>query len=287
MLSFFRRGNEAMRTHRAWTIDGENAMKIRSTWGATAAGAMGAVALSLGGFPAQAAKTAKSGRVISPAKVNALMTSAKLKVQTMQRRGDTYVVKAKGLSGNEVVVVVDGRKGDIIGLDVVKWAPGAKRIKRGSRGKAFTGDVYEFGVTLSVAALVGWTLYDNRSWASTGVDWIEVTYETVTFTEVTYETTIIEESYEVYTEEYSESYGVDLEETITTYEETESSIEESIETEELMEADRSEQDDAMEATSSESDAADEDEGDEEDDDDDSSDDDVDDPDQKAFRSLTV
>jgi len=118
----------------------------------------------------------------------------------------------------------------------------------------------------------------------TGVDWIEVTYEPVTFTEVIYETTIIEESYEVYTEEYSDSYGVDLEETIMTYEEIETSIEESIETEELMEEDSSEQDDAMEATSSESDAADEDEGDE---DDDSSDDDVDDPDQKAFRSLTV
>jgi|GEM_PF-3267550 len=259
-------------------------MKIRSTWAATAAGAMGALVLSLGGLPVQAAQAAKSGRVISPAKVSALMTSAKLKVQSIQRRGDTYVVKAKGLSGNEVVVVVDGRKGDIIGLDVVKWAPGAKRIKRGSRGKAFTGDVYEFGVTLSVAALVGWTLYDSRSWASTGVDWIEVTYEPVTFTEVTYETTVIEESYEVYTEEYSESYGVDLEETITTYEETETSIEESIETEELMEEDGSGQDDAMEATSSESDAADEDEGDQ---DDDSSDEDVDDQDQKAFRSLTV
>jgi hypothetical protein len=276
-----------MRTHRAWTIEGENAMKIRSTWGATAAGAMGALVLSLGVLPAQAAQAAqaaKSGRVISPAKVNALMTSAKLKVQSMQRRGDTYVVNAKGLSGNEVVVVVDGRKGDIIGLDVVKWAPGAKRIKRGSRGKAFTGDVYEFGVTLTVAALVGWTLYDSRSWASTGVDWIEVTYEPVTFTEVTYETTVIEESYEVYTEEYSESYGVELEETITSYEETETSIEESIETEELMEEDGSEQDDAMEATSSENDAADEDEGDQ---DGDSSDEDVDDPDQKAFRSLTV
>lgn len=253
-------------------------MKTRSKWLATTAtaAAAGVISLSVVGLPAQAAKASKSERVISPARVNALMSSAKLKVQTMQRRGDTYVVKAKGLSGNEVVVVVDGRKGDIIGLDVVKWAPGAKRIKRGSRGKAFTGDVYEFGVTLTLAALVGWTPYDSRAWSSTSVEWIEVTYETVTFTEVTYETTIIEESYETYSEEYSESYGVDLEETVTTYEETETSFEESMQVEEAMDDDSSDQEDSMESSSSENDEADEE--DEEDEQDDSSAEETDEPD---------
>jgi len=270
--------DDAARTRRDRTILGERAMtgrNTRSKWVAlTAAGVM---ALSSVSLPAQAAKASKPERVISPAKVNALMTSAKLKVQTMQRRGDTYVVKAKGLSGNEVVVVVDGRKAEIIGLDVVKWAPGAKRIKRGSRGKAFTGDVYEFGVTLTLAALVGWTPYDSRAWTSTSVEWIEVTYEPVTFTEVTYETTIIEETYESYSEEYSESYGVELEETVTSYEETETSVEESFEMEETMEEQSSDEEESMESSSSDSDS--EDESEAADEEEESSDDGSDEPDQ--------
>jgi membrane-associated HD superfamily phosphohydrolase len=145
--------------------------------------------------------------------------------------------------------------------------------------------VYEFGVTLTLAALVGWTPYDSRAWSSTSVEWIEVTYETVTFTEVIYETTIIEESYETYSEEYSESYGVDLEETVTTYEETETSFEESMQVEEAMDDDSSDQEDSMKSSSSENDEADEE--DEEDEQDDSSAEETDEPDHATLSAQAA
>lgn len=174
-------------------------------------------------FAATGAAAAPKAKVISPRQVAGLMTKAKFKVAGVYRKGVDYVVRATGPTGNDVIVAVDGKSGKIIGLDVVKWAPSAKRVKRGSRGNAFTGDVYEFGVSISLPTLNTWVVYDDRAW-TTGSDWIEVEPVTVSWTEVTYETTVTEVSYETYTEEYTEEYGESLQEEVSSYETAEETI---------------------------------------------------------------
>ena len=185
----------------------------------------GAALLAVSATAAAAAPSAKL-KVLSPGQVGALMAKAKFKVSGVYRKGPSYVVRATGPTGNDVILAVDGKSGKIIGLDVVKWAPNAKRVKRGSRGNAFTGDVYEFGVSISLPALATWLVYEPAVWTSTNDTWIEVETTTVSWTEVTYEESVTEVSYETYTEEYSEEFDVSLEEEVSSYEEAEASIEE-------------------------------------------------------------
>ena len=173
-------------------------MKLTTRLAAAAA----ATAFLLLAGHAQAAPPRKD-RVIPPARVTVLMKAAKFKVLAMYRKGANWVVRAKGASGNEVLTVLDGRTGKIIGLDVIKWAPGARRVTRGSRGNAFTGDVYEFGYSVPVAALATWVVYEEASWSVTTTEWLEVTVETISWSEVTYESSVTEISYEAYSVEYS------------------------------------------------------------------------------------
>lgn len=224
---------------------------------------------------AQAAPPRKD-RVIPPARVSALMKAAKFKVLAMYRKGANWVVRAKGASGNEVLTVLDGRNGKIIGLDVVKWAPGARRVARGSRGNTFTGDVYEFGYSVPVAALATWVVYEEASWSVTTTEWLEVTVETVTWSEVTYESSVTEVSYEEYSVEYSETYDVSLTETVSSYESYEETIEESYESTQESWEESSES--SEESSSSDDDDSDGDDDDSEDDGDDGDDDDSDDDD---------
>jgi len=185
---------------------------------------LGAVA-GCGAAPSKpAAAEAPKAKVAAPGQVAAMMKQAKFEVAGVYRNGSSYVVEAKGPSGNQVLAAVDGRTGKIIGLDVVKWAPGAKRVKRGSRGDAFTGDVYEFGVAVPVTALATWVSYEPAVWTSTASEWIEVETTAATWSEVTYEESVTEVAYESYVEEYSEAYDISLEEEVTAYEVAETDI---------------------------------------------------------------
>lgn len=159
----------------------------------------------------QRVATAPEGRTMAPGAVTRSLQGRGFTPTNVRRRGDTYVVDATSRNGNQVRMVVDGRRGQIRGMDVRRWAPGQRRIARGSRGNGFVNDAYEFGVTLDDAYLADWVVYDEASWDSTDA-WIE--YEDVTdweWSEVTYEESIEEWSYE----EYEAEYGA-----IETYEES-------------------------------------------------------------------
>lgn len=145
---------------------------------------------------------APEGRTMSPGAVTRSLQGRGFTPTNVRRRGGTYVVDARGSSGNDVRLVVDGRAGQIRGMDVLRWAPGQKRIARGSRGNRFVNDTYEFGVTLEDALLLSWILYGADEWNS-DVAWIE--YEEVTdweWSEIYYEDTVEEVSYELWEEEY-------------------------------------------------------------------------------------
>jgi hypothetical protein len=200
---------------------------------AAACVALLAISVGCGAAPAkkEAPPAAAKAKVASPGQVASMMKQARFEVAGVYRNGAAYVVKAKGPSGNEVLAAVDGRTGKIIGMDVVKWAPGAKRVKRGSRGGAFTGDVYEFGVVVPVAALATWVTYEPVQWATSTDAWIEVETTTTTWSEVTYEEGVTEVAYESYVEEYTEDYGVELDEAVSAYEVAEADIEDATVTE--------------------------------------------------------
>ena len=170
---------------------------------------------------------APDGQTMSPGAVTRSLQGRGFTPTNVRRRGGTYVVDARGPSGNDVRMVVDGRAGQIRGMDVRRWAPGQRRISRGSRGNRFVNDTYEFGVTLEDALLADWVLYEEADWVSDEA-WIE--YEEVEeweWSEITYEESIEEYSYEEWEAEYGE---------IETYEESfyeEASWEESYGDEEL------------------------------------------------------
>lgn len=149
----------------------------------------------------------------SPHKVAGMLQAKQFKVGAVKRKGSTYVVLATGKKGNQVRFVVDGRNGKVLGMDVVKWAPGAKRVKRGSHGADIFDEFYEFGVTIPAATYVTWVDYEPAQWTVETTDYIEVTYE-----EVSYETVTYEESVEEVTEEYAETGTVETTETTETTE---------------------------------------------------------------------
>lgn len=145
------------------------------------------------------------GKAMSPGAVNRVMTQRGFRPTSVKRRGTTYVVDAVGRTGNQVRMVVDGRAGQIKGLDVVRWAPGARRIAKGSRGTTFVNDAYEFGYTLPDSYLVEWIVYTPAQW-EIYVPWIDYgeDYVIEDWSEVYYEEDIEEVSYDYWVEEYGE-----------------------------------------------------------------------------------
>lgn len=145
------------------------------------------------------------GKAMSPGAVNKVLSDRGFKTDAVRRKGSTYVVDATGKTGNKVRMVIDGKAGQIKGLDVIRWAPGAKRIKKGSRGVAFVNDTYEFGYTLPDTYFVDWIIYQPVQWI-TYVPWIDYgdDYVITDWSEVTYESYVEEVTYEQWVEYYGE-----------------------------------------------------------------------------------
>jgi hypothetical protein len=143
---------------------------------------------------------AASAKAFGPNKIAALITGHKFKIDDMKRKGATYVVVADGPKGNKVQFVVDAKDGKVKGMDVIKWAPGAKRVTRNSHGDDFFDEFYEFGVTVPAAVYATWTDYSETQWEDTSEssEEIELTSEEsseeVSTEEVSYEENIQEEN---------------------------------------------------------------------------------------------
>ena len=129
------------------------------------------------------------GRAMSPGAVSRVITERGFRPSSVRRRGSTYVVDAVGKSGNQVRLIVDGKAGQIKGMDVIRWAPGAKRIAKGSRGDGFVNDAYEFGVTVPDSYLANWVVYqpDQWVWVSPWIDYgddYEIDYSDISYDDV-------------------------------------------------------------------------------------------------------
>ena len=145
------------------------------------------------------------GKALSPGGVNKVLTDRGFTPQNVRRRGSTYVVDAVGKTGNQVRLVIDGKAGQIKGLDVIRWAPGAKRIAKGSRGATFVNDTYEFGYTLPDSYFVDWIIYQPAQW-QVWEPWIDYGDEYVIddWNEVYYEDYVDEISYAEWVEYYGD-----------------------------------------------------------------------------------
>ena len=143
------------------------------------------------------------GQALSPGGVNRVVTERGFRPESVKRRGSTYVVDAVGKTGNKVRLVIDGKAGQIKGLDVIRWAPGAKRIAKGSRGATFVNDTYEFGYTLPDSYFVNWIVYQPAQWLI-WTPWIDYgdDYVITDWSDVYYEDFIEEVTYEEWVEYY-------------------------------------------------------------------------------------
>ncbi|WP_298162439.1 hypothetical protein [Brevundimonas sp.] len=145
------------------------------------------------------------GKALSPGGVNKVLTDRGFTPEKVRRRGSTYVVDAVGKTGNKVRLVIDGKAGQIKGLDVIRWAPGAKRIAKGSRGATFVNDTYEFGYTLPDSYFADWINYQPAQW-QVWEPWIDYGDEYVIddWNEVYYEDFVDEISYAEWVDAYGE-----------------------------------------------------------------------------------
>jgi hypothetical protein len=141
--------------------------------------------------------------VWSPHKVAELLASHDFKIRDIKRKGATYVVMADGKRGNKVLFVVDGLNGQIKGMDVVKWAPGAKRVKRGSHGVGFFDEFYEFGVVIPATIYMTWVDYNTTQWTSATTDYVEVSSVEISES-ISYESVSYEENVQEITEDTAE-----------------------------------------------------------------------------------
>ena len=123
-----------------------------------------AAALMLGA-PALAALPASAEaaeHLRSPYQVASDLGARGYRVADLRRMGAAYAVAATGPSGNRVLLTVDGRSGEIVGLQVLKWAPGVK--PRPAHGARYVDDTYVFGRLAPPKKTAGWTRYRPEEW---------------------------------------------------------------------------------------------------------------------------
>src|SRR5262245_49102216 len=63
--------------------------------------------------------TVAAGQALSPAAIARKLTAKNYRVEEMYRKGSAYQVKAIGPHGGHVEMMVDGRSGEIMGLNIL------------------------------------------------------------------------------------------------------------------------------------------------------------------------
>lgn len=124
------------------------------------------------------------------------LESKGLKVLDSRRKAQVYFLHVADAAGNEAILAVDGFSAEIIGLTVLKLAPGVTATPAGSKGKRFVDLTYVYGYVIE------WSVYESYT---------EITTEELTITEE-YTEVSYEETEEVTYEEVEESSEADLDE---------------------------------------------------------------------------
>jgi hypothetical protein len=107
-----------------------------------------------------------SNQVLSPSAIAARLGQKGFRVSEMYRKGSAYAVTAMGPSGNKVLLMVDGRSGVILGLNVLaaKVAVAPQRAPTA----VFIDDRHPFGAVVPAVVYDSWQRYDQPQWAKPG-----------------------------------------------------------------------------------------------------------------------
>ncbi len=108
----------------------------------------------------------RAGYALSPAAIARRLSARRFRINAMYRRGPAYAVKAVGPSGNQVEMMVDGRSGEIIGLNIVKAVTAiALAINNMNAQKAsFIDDRHPFGAVVPEVVYAHWQGYQQAQW---------------------------------------------------------------------------------------------------------------------------
>jgi len=122
------------------------------------------------------AATAARGQALSPSAINRKLAAKRYRVQEMYRNGSAYQVKAVGPSGSKVEMMVDGRSGAILGLNVLSGLAAIANAVFGPNHHmhtAYVDDRTPFGAVVPSVVYSKWKPYSPRDW-NTGSDYIPV-----------------------------------------------------------------------------------------------------------------
>jgi hypothetical protein len=105
-------------------------------------------------------------QVMSPPAIAARLGKQGFRVDEMYRKGLAYAVTADGPSGNKVLLMVDGRSGVILGLNVL--AAKVAVVPQRAPNAVYTDDRHPFGAVVPAVVYVSWQRYDQPQWAQPG-----------------------------------------------------------------------------------------------------------------------
>ena len=111
---------------------------------------------------------APKDQILSPGAIDQGLKKLGYRIERMKRKGTTYAVTAIGRSGNRVQLTVDGRSGAIIGLAVLKAAPGqAAKVAaavKSRKGTRYVDDSSPFGIIIPDIFTTRWTVVPSTQW---------------------------------------------------------------------------------------------------------------------------
>jgi hypothetical protein len=100
---------------------------------------------------------------LPPGAIAQRLTRQRFKIQKMYRKGPAYAVAATGPSGNKVLMMVDGRSGGILGLNVLTAV--VQVTPQRAPNAVFIDDRHPFGAVVPAVIYDTWQEYSETQWA--------------------------------------------------------------------------------------------------------------------------
>lgn len=126
----------------------------------------------------------KSHKMRSPHFIVTALEKKGLKVLDSRRKAQVYFLHVADDAGSEAILAVDGFSAEIIGLTILKLAPGVTATPAGSKGKHFVDLTYVYGYVIEESVYLSYTEITTEELSVTE-EYSEVSYEETE--EVTYE----------------------------------------------------------------------------------------------------
>ena len=99
---------------------------------------------------------------LPPGAIAQRLTRQHFKIQKMYRKGPAYAVAAVGPSGNKVLMMVDGRSGGILGLNVLTAV--VQITPQRAPNAVFIDDRHPFGAVVPAVIYDTWQEYSETQW---------------------------------------------------------------------------------------------------------------------------